>query len=36
VTGVLDNFQDPASNGATSLQLDLPASYTSLLTFDGS
>ena len=29
VTVVLDNFQDPSSNGATSLQLDLPASYTS-------
>ena len=29
VTVVLDNFQDPASNGATSLQLDLPAAYTS-------
>ena len=29
VTVVLDNFQDPSSNGATSLQLDLPASYGS-------
>jgi hypothetical protein len=29
VTVVLDNFQNPSSNGATSLQLDLPASYTS-------
>ena len=29
VTVVLDNFQDPASNGATTLQLDLPAAYTS-------
>jgi hypothetical protein len=28
-TVVLDNVQDPASNGATTLQLDLPASYTS-------
>ena len=28
VTVVLDNFQDPASNGATSLQLDLPAAYS--------
>jgi Ricin-type beta-trefoil lectin domain len=26
---VLDDFQDPSSNGATSLQLDLPASYSS-------
>ena len=29
VTVVLDDFQDPSSNGATSLQLDLPASYGS-------
>jgi len=29
VTVVLDNFQDPASYGATSLTLDLPAAYTS-------
>jgi Ricin-type beta-trefoil lectin domain/Glycosyl hydrolase family 79 C-terminal beta domain len=29
MTVVLDNVQDPASNGATTLQLDLPASYTS-------
>jgi hypothetical protein len=29
VTVVLDNFQDPSSNGATSFQLDLPGSYTS-------
>jgi hypothetical protein len=29
VTVVLDDFQDPSSNGATSVQLDLPASYGS-------
>jgi hypothetical protein len=29
VTVVLDNFQDPSGNGASSLQLDLPASYGS-------
>ncbi len=29
VTVVLDNFQNPSSYGATSLQLDLPAAYTS-------
>jgi hypothetical protein len=29
VTVVLDNFQNPSGNGASSLQLDLPASYTS-------
>jgi Ricin-type beta-trefoil lectin domain/Glycosyl hydrolase family 79 C-terminal beta domain len=29
VTVMLDNVQDPSSNGATSLQLDLPASYAS-------
>ena len=29
VTVVLDDFQDPSSNGATSLQLDLPASFGS-------
>jgi len=29
VTVALDNFQDPASNGATSLTLDLPGAYTS-------
>ena len=29
LTVVLDNFQNPSSNGATSLQLELPASYTS-------
>jgi Glycosyl hydrolase family 79 C-terminal beta domain len=29
VAVVLDDFQDPSSNGATSLQLDLPASFGS-------
>jgi hypothetical protein len=29
MTVVLDNFQDPASNGASTLQLDLGADYTS-------
>jgi Ricin-type beta-trefoil lectin domain/Glycosyl hydrolase family 79 C-terminal beta domain len=29
VTVVLDDFQDPSSNGATSVQLDLPGSYGS-------
>ena len=29
MTVVLDDLQDPSSNGATSLQLDLPASYGS-------
>jgi Ricin-type beta-trefoil lectin domain len=29
MTVVLDNFQDPASNGATTLQLDLDTSYSS-------
>jgi hypothetical protein len=29
LTVVLDDFQDPSSNGASSLQLDLPASYAS-------
>ena len=29
VTVVLDNFQNPSSDGSTSLQLDLPASFTS-------
>ena len=29
MTVALDNFQDPASYGATTVQLDLPASYTS-------